>query len=365
MIILFESPLPLVANEGQYNESRDTVWNFLIRVFFLPLAMHSIKKLQALFHPERYHGWGRTKKYFEGWYYKIVSADEKHAFAIIPGIAMDEAGNQHAFIQLLDGKAQSAEYIRFPADAFRAESGRFSVHLADNVFTLHKMYLNLETAKGELSINQVVPWPNSITSPGIMGPFAFVPFMECYHGVVSMNHSLGGALVIGGKHIDFSGGRGYIEKDWGHSFPSAYIWMQSNHFAAPGISFKASVAKIPWLGSSFTGFIAGLYFNRQLIQFTTYNGTRLIRSLVDHEKVELAMENRKHRLEVLVKRNAATELASPISGFMDGRISESMTSEIGLILKDKKSGKTLFHDIGKNAALEVAGKIDEIIVMEQ
>ncbi|MCK7537696.1 MAG: tocopherol cyclase family protein [Marinilabiliales bacterium] len=38
------------------------------------------------------------------------------------------------------------------------------------------------------------------------------------------------------KMADFSGGRGYIEKDWGHSFPSAYVWMQSNHFQLARIS---------------------------------------------------------------------------------------------------------------------------------
>ena len=32
-------------------------------------------------------------------------------------------------------------------------------------------------------------WPVKVTSPGAMGPYAFVPFMECYHGVVSMDHT--------------------------------------------------------------------------------------------------------------------------------------------------------------------------------
>ena len=39
--------------------------------------------------------------FFEGWYYKVVSADEKHAFAFIPGIAMDADGKQQAFVQVL------------------------------------------------------------------------------------------------------------------------------------------------------------------------------------------------------------------------------------------------------------------------
>ncbi len=62
-----------------------------------------------------------------------------------------------------------------------------------------------------------------------------------------MDHSVSGELEFNGEPVDFSGGRGYIEKDWGSYFPEGYIWLQSNHFDEPGISAKTSVAKIPWL----------------------------------------------------------------------------------------------------------------------
>jgi tocopherol cyclase len=186
--------------------------------------------------------------------------------------------------------------------------------------------------------------------------------MECYHGILSMNHSIEGQLKIHDELIDFTKGRGYMEKDWGHSFPSAYIWMQTNHFSQPGISLKASVAKIPWMGSSFVGFIAGVWLKDRLIEFTTYNFTKLQKSYADQEKVELVMENRNYRLEILAHREASTALASPISGFMDGRIEESMTTKIEVRLYDKKSQRILLEDTGRNTCLEVAGKVHEIII---
>ena len=73
------------------------------------------------------------------------------------------------------------------------------------------------------------------------------------------------------------------------------------------------------------------------------------------------MENKKHRINVSVRRFNATELASPISGIMEGRISESMTSELELKLTDLRSGKTIYEDTGRNVALEVAGEIQEIM----
>lgn len=322
-----------------------------------------IQKLQALFHPEQYHGWGKTKRYFEGWYYKIINASEDKAFAIIPGIAMDEKGEKQAFIQVLDGKKLTAEYFKFDAIEFKIKSGKIELELEDNLFTQERVQLNLPGFKGELKFEDQVPWPNKWYSPGIMGPFAFVPFMECYHGILSMDHKIEGKLKIYDEEVSFNGGRGYMEKDWGQSFPSAYFWMQSNHFSKPGVSLKVSVAKIPWMRSSFVGFIAGFWWEGKLIQFTTYNSSHLRKSYADADKVEVTMENPAYRLEIFAHRKAATELASPIHGFMDGRISESMTSEIEVKLFDKKTQNLVFEDTGRNAGLEVAGKIEEIFVI--
>jgi hypothetical protein len=177
-----------------------------------------------------------------------------------------------------------------------------------------------------------------------------------------MDHNIMGSIWLDGNEIDFDGGKGYIEKDWGRSFPSAYVWMQSNHFKLPNTSLKVSIAKIPWIRNSFVGFIAGLWLNNKLIQFTTYNQSELIRSFIDKEMVELQLHNSKYKLEIKAKRDHATSLASPILGFMDGRIEESMTSNIEVWLTDLKTNKLIFHDVGRNTGLEVAGKIDEIII---
>jgi len=322
-----------------------------------------INRLQAIFSPEQFQGWGKTRRYFEGWYFKAVNADETKAFAFIPGIAMDENGSQQAFIQVLDGKKRTAEYHKFEAREFRPQAGKFEIEIAHNFFSGNKLSLDLPAIKGELNFTNQVSWPSPWYSPGIMGPYSFVPFMECYHGILSMDHSIEGELTIHGETIDFSNGRGYTEKDWGHSFPDAYFWMQSNHFSEPGISLKASVANIPWLGSSFLGCIAGVWLHDRLLQFTTYNGTKLRKSFADKSSVELVLENKNHRLEIFAHRETPTQLASPVSGFMDGRIEESMTSDIEVILFDKKTKTTLLHDTGRNAGLEVAGKVEKLFIL--
>ena len=321
-----------------------------------------LKKINAFFNPAYFQGWGKQANYFEGWYFKVLNADGSKAFAFIPGIAMDKEGNKQSFVQVLNGRKKTAVYHKFPASDFKPSPTEFYVEVNTNRFSSSYISLNLPGAIGTLTFNGNRPWPNSFFSPGIMGPFSFVPFMECYHGIVSMDHSISGKLVIDDEEIDFENGRGYIEKDWGRSFPSAYIWLQSNHFSTPGISLKTSIAKIPWLGSSFVGFIAGLHLHDQLIQFTTYNRTSLKKSFANDKEVGIVLENNKYRLEIKAKRDQATALASPILGLMDGRIEESMSSEVEVKLYDKRNNSLIFHDIGKHTALEVAGQIDQILV---
>ncbi len=71
-----------------------------------------------------------------------------------------------------------------------------------------------------------------------------MPGMEYCHGAVSMDPRTTGVLKYISESVDFSEGKGYIEKDCGQSIPRAWVWMQSNHFDDKNISLKASIADI-------------------------------------------------------------------------------------------------------------------------
>lgn len=317
-----------------------------------------LKRLRATWHPDEYHGWGRSRRYFEGWYFKLVSPDEKHALAIIPGISMDENGNRHSFVQVMDGKACQAQYHRFGADEFRPDPQCFEVRVGANQFSADKINLDLPGISGEISFQNTSPWPKMLGAPGIMGWYSFVPFMECFHGVVSLHHSLKGELRLGpqARSVDFSGGKGYIEKDWGRSFPRAYVWMQTNHFDTHNrASLLASVAHIPWLGSYFIGFIGGFWLDGRLFRFATYTGARKFLR-ISEEHVELIFKNRKTEIRMLAKQAPGTSLKSPISGEMTGKIQESLQAEVQVELLE--NGRRIFEGTGRNAGLEVAGAVE-------
>ena len=314
-----------------------------------------LNRLYSIWNPECYHGWGKKRRFFEGWYYKIVSQNQKYALAVIPGIAMDENGTKQAFIQVLNGKKLKAKYNKFNESEFQPTPKKHELKIQNNFFTNTELILDLPDIKGELFFTNLNPWSNSFFSPGIMGPFSFIPFMECYHGILSMDHDIQGELLLDGEKIPFDKGKGYIEKDWGHSFPVGYIWMQTNHFSQSGTSLKVSIAKIPFLKSSFIGYIAGVLINGKLIEFTTYNGTKLILCKVSEKLVEIEMENNNYKLLIQAEREKSTPLAAPVSGFMTARVEESLDANIHVILKHKKGNKILLDDVGISAGIEVAG----------
>ena len=322
----------------------------------------------SIFHPDAFQGHSVLKRgtsrsaYFEGWYLKHISADARMRFAFIPGIFVGKT-ESHAFIQILDGSTANHEYIRFPLQHFRAERKEFRVRLEHNQFFLHGMSLDIKGQKfkiqGELNFLDPVRFPVTWTSPGIMGPFAYTPMMQCYHGLVSLNHSLEGALSINGRTVDFTGGKGYIEKDWGRSFPSAYIWMQSNHFKQEASLF-ASVANIPWVTGSFRGFIAALLLDGKLLRFATYTGATLREVRVSSKQVWITMEDRKYRLEVEAHRSGGAVLMAPYEKTMLERVSETMTASLYYRLSERKGGRILQEDASKIAALEVQGLLEQI-----
>ncbi|MDO8123651.1 MAG: tocopherol cyclase family protein [Candidatus Hermodarchaeota archaeon] len=310
--------------------------------------------------------WGKPNQ-FEGWYFKQVDATEENAIAVIPGVSFGRnEAESHCFVQVLDGRTRNAYYFPFPLEDFQSDKKHLRISIRDNEFRMDGIDLHLKANKheisGSLQFGEIIPWPVSRFTPGAMGPFRFIPGMQCLHGILSFDHKLQGNVIIDNRGINFSNGRGYIEKDWGREFPSAWIWMQSNHFEEPGISFTASIANIPWMKRSFTGFLIGLLYNGTVYRFTTYTRAKISTPKVSEDAVTFTVQDKNSLIEVDAQRAHGAMLKSPEEGLMTGRIIESLDSSIQLkyFTKDKNRTELIFEGTGRNAGLEVVGNLSEI-----
>ena len=106
------------------------------------------------------------------------------------------------------------------------------------------MHIDIEDDTQNLKIYGELKYLNNknintnFLKPNIMGPFSYIPFMECNHAILSMENTVEGVININNDKINFHNNIGYIEKDWGYSFPKNYIWCQGNNFKKRAILFK-------------------------------------------------------------------------------------------------------------------------------
>lgn len=327
--------------------------------------------LRGVRHPEAFHGRGVTRGFFEGWYVKLVSADRAERWAVIPGVfrgVADDGERDEAFVQVLDGASGRSWYHPFPVDAFSASDRSFEVSVGGNSFSAAGVELDLPQLRGRIdSASPLEPWPVTAREPGIMGWYGLVPFMECFHGVVSFGHDLAGSLDVEGRRRSFDGGRGYIEKDWGRAFPAGYVWMASNHVDVTagdgeGASLVASVAIIPWLRGAFRGWIIGFRHGGRLHRWTTYNRSRERMLQIDDTTVRWAVEGPDGSLELDARRVRGGLLHAPLRTAMHERVEETLDSDIR-VRHTAPDGEVLLEGVAHVAGLEVFGDTDRLLAL--
>jgi tocopherol cyclase len=318
-----------------------------------------IQSIRKIYNPPEFQGNLKSRNYFEGWYLKHVSADLKHSVSFIPGISLSR--DSHSFIQIINGSTGESFYIRYDLKDFSSEPGKFFVRIGESFFSNQFSEINIHNeniiVSGKIQYTNLQPYPQTLINPGIMGWYSFIPFMECKHGVVSMSHQLSGELKMGGQKIDFNDGKGYIEKDWGNSFPEAWIWVQCNHFNRDDVSFMFSVAKIPWMGKYFIGFLGFLKTCDTFYRLATYNRSRIVHLDKNKNKLEIGILNKDFNCNVDISLKQFSDLKAPRMGIMDRHMKESVDSDMEIMMIDKKR-KTELKINGIKAGLEITGDIE-------
>ncbi len=295
--------------------------------------------------PILFQGNMKMDHYFEGWYFKQVCEKHQQTISFIPGVSLIK-GDEHAFIQVIIAPKIETHYFRFDIKEFSALDEPFTVRIANNIFKKDGISMNLQddklSVKGDLNYGTFKIIETSLYSPSIMGPFTYIPNMECNHGVISMDHSVNGQINVNGKSWQFQNDRGYIEKDWGTSFPKRYLWVQANHFDDPSVCLMASVAKVPFLGCSFNGVIANLIIDGKEHRFATYNGYRDRNIQKFDGGFSFELKKGGDLCKVVVHFDDSGELKAPQYGAMSGVIKEGLGAKITVSYQ----GKTYLSEYG-------------------
>lgn len=284
-----------------------------------------------------FHGNNKKCNFFEGWYFKHQKDNETIAF--IPGINIDENGEKKAFIQIITNT--NSYNVDFPYSDFEVSKNDLEVRIGKNTFSKKGIELDINAKDirvlGKVKYGEITP-----IKYDIMGPFSIIPSMECNHGVISLKHDLVGRVKINNKIIDLENGVGYIEKDWGSSFPKTYLWVQCNNFKDEEASIMVSIADIPFMGTEFKGCIAVVYYKNKEYRFATYNGVKILGYCNNYLKIKRG----RCKLEISINEKSPQKLLAPTAGSMIRTIHENASCSGNFRFYDKD---TLIFDLESNA----------------
>lgn len=279
-------------------------------------------------------------EYFGGWYFKSQSKTQTLAVIVAGHI---HEGKPSASIQIIND--EGAWNLPFPAEEYRVEQDGFTTSVGENKFGTGGLTLSVDApeckVEGKLTFGKFTPLRYDI-----MGPFRFVPFMECRHAVKSLWHTVSGSVTVNGVEYRFENDNGYIEGDRGRSFPSEYLWTHCNFGEEGHDSLMLSVANIPFGLFHFTGLLCAIWHGGKEYRLATYLGAR-----ATHIGNNAAVV-RQGDCELIVKliEKKAHPLYAPTNGAMVRTIRESASCRA--FYRFRKGGKTLFSFISDRASFE-------------
>lgn len=275
------------------------------------------------------------KDYFKGWYFKCSSKNKTIAF--IPAFH-SRNNNETASLQIITD--ENSYNLSFPFLEYSEKP--LYIRIGNNVFSENGIIINIKsdklTVKGNLQFGKFSP-----IGYDIMGPFKYIPFMQCRHSVYSMRHQVSGNLTVNNQHINFQSGIGYMEGDCGTSFPNRYIWTQC--FFGNG-SLMLSAADIPMLGLNFTGIIGVIYLNGKEYRIATYLGAKIC----EINSSSITVVQGSYKLNAKLIKNNAHSLAAPDNGKMNRIIHESASCKA--YYKFSYKNKILCEFISDRASFE-------------
>ena len=272
------------------------------------------------------------KRLFEGWYIKIT--DPKISLAIIIGISKT-IEESYAFIQTLDTYTNQSQMLEYPLEAFTWGNEPFYLQLGDNLFTKDKVVLKLDEGsvfiQGTINLGPLTKLTTSLYAPTIMGPFAYLAKRVCNHGIISLKHDVNGTININGETLSING-IGYLEKDWGQSFPASYLWLQSNVCKEHDANIFLSVADVALMKCSFKGVIMTLLVEQQQYHLASYYGAYVKDKFIKEGYYYLIIKQWAYTFYFKIKPGNSVLLKAPQFGKMSESVEECLDALIVLLV---------------------------------
>ena len=287
------------------------------------------------FNPTQLQGNLEKNNYFEGWFQKIYSPEHDTSFIIIYGFATGNKSEKTGFIQICLPN-QEIIYLTFHKNEVICDKRKHFIQFGNHFISEHKIKIQTDEIQLDLDFSKK---QEQQSGKNTMGNYYLLPNLPCYHAIVDGYHSVNGQIQYLNDSYTFTNAVGYLEKNWGISFPEKYIWMHAFDAKNTDNQLLFSQADIKWNGRTFIkhlGFIKlnGIYFDlRKLKKCKTAISNK------DENKQFISIKSKFLEIEMNISYKKPIFFKGPQNGKME-RIIEHYND---IILEGKvlhKSSKT-------------------------
>lgn len=273
-----------------------------------------------------------TQPYFEGYYFKFIN-DQKEIVILIAGISISTT-EKFSFIQIASNYNEEVELYKFPLSELKPSADSFYFKIGDNEFGPDRIVINIGQINADIQLTNSIHWKRSFLRPNIMGFLSFVPKVECKHDVITIKTDVSGYINLEKQKIVFEHGDGYIEKNWGSSFPKEYMWLHANQFKNKELSLQFAIAKPKWIFARPKVHIGYVMLDNP-IHFGSHR-LSTVKVRAKNDSISITIKTSKHIIHVIVNNRAPVNLMGPKKGQLQNEIAEYLNSEIELILIKRK-----------------------------
>lgn len=333
-----------------------------------------------------YHWDGSSTRFFEGWYYR-VTLTQGDSFAFMYSIDDPIGGKLHSggAAQIL---ASGNRYLcrTFPdVQKFWAthnylglghwgktdldmqpqllESAQFEQYIRSGYQATAK--INQGSIQDPASntycrwcyhIESVYGWGNPQSGQrSTAGLLSYLPIFEPGWQITTAHGLATGWIDWHGKREEFIDAPAYMEKNWGHSFPEKWFWINCNSFhGKPDLALTAVGArrKVLWWMESVG--LVGLHYRGEFYEFVPWNA-RISWQVKPWGEWQMQANNGNFTIEITGKTDrSGTWVRVPTQKGLRFGCRDTTKGQLSLQLKNSW-GKTLLSVTSDRAGLEIGG----------
>lgn len=268
------------------------------------------------FRPSYLQGHPNKNKYFEGWFQKIYSKEHNTTFVLIYGFATGHSADKTGFIQYhIPNKMP--KLLTFHKNEIQCSSNNHHVQFGDNVLSSKVLKLKTEELELDLQLHQNSFFNKKSNS---MGNYYLIPNLPCYHAVVSEFQSFSGVIKSLNEEFKITNANGYLEKNWGKSFPNSYIWLHAFDINNPENQLLFSQANIKWMGKMFEKYVGYINLNNKYTDLRKLNNCRISKYYSLKNVFCIFIQNKDIHIEIVITLGNKLTFVGPIKGVLNRTI---------------------------------------------